>query len=510
MLLVCLSCNKQVELNPSPPNILFILSDDHTSQAWGIYDSVLDNHIENKNIKRLAREGTVLDNVFCTNSICVPSRGSILTGQYSHQNGIYTLSDALDPAEMTIAKELQQSGYETALIGKWHLKKQPAGFDHFLVFPGQGLYHNPKFKSRDNWQDGNQGGNEYQGFSSDVIGDETIKWLESRDEQKPFFLNMHFKATHEPFDYPARFDSMYADVIFPEPHSLYDFGPETNGRSFKGQKLAVLEERWITHTKNNNHGRYPGLPFSTEGLTDTLARQKTYQKFVKDFLRCGAAIDDNIGKVLSYLDEHGLAKNTVVIYTADQGYFLGEHGMMDKRMFYEESLRMPFVIRFPEEIPNGKRLDDMILNIDFAALLADYARIVKPDFVQGRSFRQNLFGETSADWRDDMYYRYWLHQTQRPAHFGIRNDRYKLIFYYGQPLTMTGAMQESTEPAWEFYDLQADPHEDYNAYADDSYQEIIATMKLELVAKRKALGDTDEGDDVMMSIFKEHFSEALY
>lgn len=509
ILFICFSCADVTSEDPSPPNILFILSDDHTSQAWGIYNGILDDYIENKHIRRLAKEGAVLENVFSTNSICVPSRGSILTGQYSHQNGIYTLSDALDPDEMTIAKVLQSSGYETALIGKWHLKKQPTGFDHFLVLPGQGLYNNPKLKSSDNWQDGNQGGIEYQGFSSDVIGDETINWLKGRDTKKPFFLNMHFKATHEPFDYPARFDTMYTDVVFPEPHSLFDFGPATNGRSFKGQKLAVLEERWMTHSKNNNRARYPGLPFSTEGLSDTLARQKTYQKFVKDFLRSGAAIDDNIGKVLSYLDEHGLAQNTIVIYTADQGYFLGEHGMMDKRMFYEESLRMPFVIRYPREIPEGRRLDDMILNIDFAALFADYAEIAKPSFVQGESFRQNLIGQTSEDWRQHMYYRYWLHQTQRPAHFGIRTDRYKLIFYYGQALTMTGAMQESTQPAWEFYDLEVDPHEDHNAYGDKIYQDIIAALKLELVAQRQALEDTDEGDEVMMAIFKKHFKEAV-
>lgn len=507
--LLCLSCNNLPEQESSPPNILFILSDDHTSQSWGIYNSILDEYIQNENIKRLAEEGTVLDNVFCTNSICVPSRGSILTGQYSHQNGIYTLSDALEPQQETIAKELQKSGYETAVIGKWHLKKEPTGFDYYLVLPGQGVYDNPKLKSQVNWQDGGKGGKEYKGFSSDVIGDETIKWLEQRDESKPFFLNMHFKATHEPFDYPARYDTMYEDVEFPEPHSLFDFKPETNGRTFKGQKLDVLEERWMTHTKNNNHGRYPGLPFSTEGLSDTLARQKTYQKFVKDFLRSGAAIDDNIGKVLDYLDQHGMDDNTIVIYTADQGYFLGEHGMMDKRMFYEESLRMPFVIRYPEEIPSGTRLDDMILNIDFAALFADYAGISKPSFVQGHSFRQNLKGQTPLDWREDMYYRYWLHQTQRPAHFGIRDERYKLIFYYGHPLTMTGAMKEATEPAWEFYDLRTDPHEDNNAYSEQKYQDVITEMKLRLIAMRKDLKDDDKGNETMGIIFEKHFAEAL-
>lgn len=506
LLLSGLGCkNKHVT---SPPNIVFILSDDHTSQAWGIYDGILDSDIQNPNIRRLAREGMVLDQVFCTNSICVPSRGSILTGRYSHQNGIYTLSDALSPDSMNIAKILQKNGYQTALIGKWHLKKEPAGFDHYLVLPGQGRYHNPKLKSSQHWEDGNKGGQEYEGFSADVIGDETINWLERRNSNKPFFLNVHFKATHEPFDYPTRHDSMFADVDLAEPHSLYDFSPEKNGRSFLGQKLDVLGQRWVDDCKNENN-RYPGMPFSLEGLSDSLARKKTYQKFVKDFLRSGASIDDNIGKVLTYLDEHNLAENTIVIYTADQGYFLGEHGMMDKRMFYEESLQMPFVIRYPKEIKAGSRLSDIILNIDFPSLLADYAGAPIPTSMQGHSFRQNLQGSTPDNWRKEMYYRYWLHQTQRPAHFGIRDDRYKLIFYYGQPLAMTGAMQKITEPAWEFYDLQQDSSEDRNAYYDPTYTEIIQQLKTRLIELREEVGDIDTENQLMEDIFTQHFPEAL-
>lgn len=499
----------QETLETGPPNILFILSDDHTSQAWGIFEGVLNDHILNPNIRRLAKEGMVLDHVFCTNSICVPSRGSILTGQYSHQNNIYTLSDALSPDSMTIAKLMQDNGYQTALIGKWHLKKEPKGFDHYLVLPGQGLYHNPILKSKANWEDADKGGSKFEGFSSDVIGDQTIQWLEQRNPSKPFFLNMHFKATHEPFDYPSRYDSLYAKTEFPEPKSLFDFGPDANGRSFMGQKLDILEQRWITSSEDGKMNRYPGLPFTTEGLSDTLARQKTYQKFVKDFLRSGAAIDDNIGKVLAYLDDHDLTENTIVIYTADQGYFLGEHGMMDKRMFYEESLQMPFVIRYPKEIEAGKRLSDMILNIDFAPLIADYAQIPIPSFMEGKSFRKNLTGETPADWRSEMYYRYWLHQTQRPAHFGIRNERYKLIFYYGQPLDMTGAMQESTSPAWEFYDLVNDPDENRNAYSDPTYGAVIEQMKTRLVELREGLDDTDSEYAAMENIFTKHFPEAL-
>ena len=223
-------------------------------------------------------------------------------------------------------------------------------------------------------------------------------------------------------------------------------------------------------------------------------------------MRGGAAIDDNIGKGLDYLDQAGFSENTVVIYTSDQGYFMGEHGFFDKRLMYEESLRMPFVIRYPKEIPAGQRLQDIILNVDFPLLLADYAGIPTPDNMQGRSFRQNLKGQTPPDWRTSLYYRYWLHHPIRPAHFGIRNDRYKLIFYYGQGLDKPGASVEATTPAWEFFDLQEDPKEMYNAYADPRYQAIIDSLKLELVGARNQLGDEDLDYPEMQLILAKHLN----
>ena len=219
----------------SRPNILFIMSDDHTSQAWGIYGGVLKDVVKNTNIKRLADEGVVLNNSFCTNSICVPSRATIMTGQYSNRNGVYTLGDALSPDSMNIAKLLQQSGYQTALMGKWHLKKKPAGFDYFMVLPGQGVYFDPIFKTESDWQDdGITTGKKYPGYNTDIITDFSIEWLKNRNPDKPFFLMTHFKATHEPFEYPERLKDLYKDMEMPEPASLYDFGPETNGRSFTG------------------------------------------------------------------------------------------------------------------------------------------------------------------------------------------------------------------------------------------------------------------------------------
>lgn len=465
------------------PNILFIMSDDHTSQAWGVYGSVLDSVARTPNIRRLAEEGILLRNAFCTNSICVPSRAAILTGKYSHRNGVYTLSDPLDPEDETVARILQRNGYQTAVIGKWHLQTQPQGFDYYNVLPRQGRYQNPILRDSSNWPDGRA----YEGFSADVIGDLSVDWLQNRDEDKPFFLMCHFKSTHEPFGFPARYQELYADVDMPEPVNLMEFWPESSERTFSGQVLEILEGRY-----RNNAENYPEPVLEAEGLDSVATRRAVYQKFIKDFLRSGAAIDDNIGKVLDYLDEAGLAENTVVIYTADQGYFLGEHGMFDKRMMYEEALRMPFVVRYPPEISAGTQMNDIILNTDFAPLFLDYAGLAAPDFMQGRSFRRNLAGTSPADWRQSMYYRYWLHQRQRPAHFGIRTQRYKLIFLYGRPLDMKGTHPETTAPAWEFYDLEKDPHENHNAFADPEYREVIAGLKDQLLQLREELGDTDE------------------
>lgn len=502
------SCKtKSLEISEKP-NILFILSDDHTSQAWGIYGGILEEYVKNENIKRLAAQGTVLNNAFCTNSICTPSRGSILTGQYSHVNQVYTLNEPLPKGHPNIASTLSQTGYETAVIGKWHLVGQPEGFNYFNVLPGQGRYWDPILKNKENWVDGANGtaGKVYKGFSTDVITDLTIEHLQKRDITKPFLMFCNYKATHEPFDYPERFNNLYENIEIPEPKSLLDFGPQTTGRTFKGQVLEKLGKRWHQATIDSTFWTdYPGLPYPLDGLDSVQTRKKIYQKLVKDFMRSGAAIDDNIGKLLDYLEEQGIAENTIVVYVADQGYFLGEHGFFDKRLIYEESLRMPFVIRYPKEITAGQRLDDIILNIDFAALLADYAGIDKPAYMQGRSFRDNLKGETPKDWRQNMYYRYWLHNPDRPAHFGIRNHRYKLALFYGQGLNKKGSSTEISSPAWEFYDLHKDPKELHNAYNDMDYQEQISTMKIELQNLRQTYKDLDKNEPAMVEILAKAF-----
>jgi arylsulfatase A-like enzyme len=508
--LLFVSCTDQPATEAEKPNILFILSDDHTSQAWGLYGGILQDYVQNQNIQRLANDGAVLENAFCTNSICTPSRGAILTGQYSHMNQVYTLNEPIPAGHPNIAKTFKENGYQTAVIGKWHLVEQPEGFDYFNVLPGQGEYWNPILKTKENWIDGRDGssGKQYEGFSTDVITELTINHLKKRDSTKPFMMFCNFKATHEPFDYPPRFASLYENDTIPEPESLMDFGKETTGRTFKGQVLENLAARWQKATDTDNFWTtYPGLPYPLDGLDSIQKRKKIYQKLVKDFMRCGAAIDDNIGKLLDYLQDEGIAENTIVIYTADQGYFLGEHGFFDKRLIYEESLRMPFVIRYPKEIKGGQRIDDIILNIDFSALLTDYAGIAKPAYIQGESFRANLNGNTSKDWRKQMYYRYWLHSPDRPAHFGIRNERYKLAFFYGQDLGKKGASKETTLPSWEFYDLKEDPKELNNAINQGKYETIIADMKLQLKEERKKYTDQDEDYPVMRDILSQAMLE---
>lgn len=491
------------------PNILFILSDDHTSQSWGIYGGILSKYVQNENIRRLADEGCVLNNCFCTNSISVPSRAAILTGAYSHRNGVYTLDDALYPEADNIAKQMQKGGYQTALFGKWHLKKKPSGFDDFYVFHDQGEYIDPLMKNATNWVDDDvrKQGDTIKGFSTDIVTTQTINWIKNRDEDKPFMMLCHFKATHEPWDFPERLKHLYDDVEFPEPENMMEFGPAKSGRTFPGQQLENMGWRWETASKDPSAWwcQYPELPFSTQGMDSISARKHIYQKMIRDYLRCGAAIDDNIGRLLRFLDEEGLAENTIVVYVSDQGYFLGEHGFFDKRMMYEESLRMPFVIRYPKEIKAGTRNDDIILNIDFASLLADYAGVNTPENSQGRSFRSNLKGETPDDWRKEMYYRYWTQHQIRPAHMGIRNERYKLMFLYGDKLHTKGSEDKISTPSWEFFDLQTDPYEDKNQYNNPIYAKVIEQMKKDLLQLRQDTGDTDPDSPRMQQIFNEYW-----
>ncbi|MFV0396838.1 MAG: sulfatase [Bacteroidales bacterium] len=506
--------NPSEETNTKPPNILFIMSDDHTSQMWGeVYGGVLKPYVQTKNIERLAKEGAVLQNCFCSNSLSTPSRGTILTGQYSHVNGIKTLGGKLDPNYNHIVKEMGKAGYQSAIIGKWHLNAKPSGFDYYNILHGQGEYHNPIFMSEENWRDGKDSGETYEGYCTDITTDMTIDWISKRDTDRPFIAMCHFKATHEPFDYPSRLENLYKDVTFPLPKGFNDSIPEKSGRPFFGQQIDELTQRYIFATNNPDKRRdylnYPGLPFESEGLTREELRFKTYQKMIHDYVRCAAASDENIGRLLDYLDKAGLAENTIVIYTSDQGYFLGEHGFYDKRLIYEESLRMPLVIRYPKEIPAGSRNYDLIENVDFSALFADYSGIEYPAEMQGRSFRQNLKGNTPDNWRNCTYYRYWEHMPTIPGHFGIRTDRYKLTFYYGNGIEEEKEIKKGITPQkriyWELLDLKADPTESRNLYTDSSYATVISELKEQLKAKRAEIQDTDADNPAILQIIAKHW-----
>lgn len=459
------------EVEVKRPNIVFIMADDHTSQAWGCYGGRLASFCPTPAIDRLARQGARLENCFCTNSICVPSRASILTGQYSHKSGVRTLRDSLDPEADSVAKHLQKAGYRTALVGKWHLKKPPAGFDYWNIIKGQGRYHNPVMHEMDLNRPEVQEGK----YSTDVFTDKALAWLDRRDREKPFCLMLHFKATHEPWNFHPRHADLYRDEELPEPDTLLGPTGPKNSR-VPGWPLELLTGRM---TKGGRHGDGKLILDTDDPIQ---VRKATYQKFVKDFLRCVAGIDENIGRLLDYLDKGGLAQDTLVIYTSDQGYFLGEHNYFDKRFMLEESLRMPLVARYPREIEPGTVLDEIILNVDFAPTFLDYAGGKPLGSMAGRSFRANLAGRTPSDWRDAMYYRYYGGQPQRPAHFGIRTDSHKLIYY-------DGLADGPSESRWEFYDLATDPHETRNVYGDPQYVELIGRLKDRLKGLQAELGD---------------------
>ena len=480
---------------PQKPNILFIMADDHTSQAFGLYGSIIDSIAPTPNIRQLAREGMQFNRVYCTNSICVPSRASILTGNYSHINQVYTLSDALDPGLDNVAKRLQAGGYQTAIVGKWHLKKEPTGFDYYNVLPGQGRYQNPILKEKgDSWEDHNKGGTSYEGYSADVITTESLKWLKNRASDKPFMMMCHFKAVHEPFDYAARFDSLFRDIEIPLPASFKeDQAHRSPATQDRGMFVKDLRDRYLGRAQ-----RYPQPPLDTTGMDSNEVMYATYQKFLKNYLRGVAGIDENIGRLLQFLEENDLADNTLVIYTSDQGYFLGEHGYIDKRWMYEESARMPFIARFPRSIPANSQNDDLILNVDFAPTFLEIAGLEEMNNVQGRSFMANMQGRTPSDWRTSFYYRYWQHE-RRAAHYGIRTNRYKLIFFYAHPLDMRGTTAAAT-PGWEFYDLQTDPQELNNLYHQPDHRSLIDSLKNEILVHKKVLGDSDEKYPALMTI----------
>lgn len=457
----------------SPPNILFIMSDDHASHAISAYGSKIN---QTPHIDRLAKEGMRFDNCFVTNSICTPSRGAILTGQYSHKNGVYTLSDEIDPKKIHLAHHLREAGYQTAMIGKWHLKTDPQGFDYWNILPGQGAYYDPEFITP-------EGRQKHKGYCTDIIADFTLDFLKKRDKSKPFFVMCHNKAPHRAWQPSPKYKDWLKDDTVPEPSNLYE---DLSKRSQAAQRARLR----VGDDNNEADLKQPKPP----GLAGKELRKWAYQLYIKDYLRCVRSVDDNVGRLLDYLDTEGLTQNTMVVYTSDQGFFLGDHGWFDKRFMYEETLRMPFLVRYPKMIQKGGVNKDMVLNIDFAPTFLEVAGKKAPSEMQGRSFAPLLAGKTPAGWRKSVYYRYWMHLGGGhtvTAHYGVRTHRYKLIYYYGQSLGKKGAVDKPTPPEWELFDLEKDPREMKNLYGDPAYAKITADLKKELERLRDYYQETE-------------------
>lgn len=484
------------------PNILFIMSDDHAAHAIGAYGGRLAQLNPTPTLDRLAREGARLTNVFCTNSICTPSRATLLTGQYSHVNGVTTLNGAIEPARQHLARLMQEAGYETAMIGKWHLKKEPAAFHYYAVLPGQGSYFNPIFRIRgpESWPKNTIRMAGYDCIhSSDAITSLSLKWLKSRQHKdKPFFLMHHFKAPHDNFENAERYDWLYQDVDIPEPESLWKRGG--HGPLARAQYGTSVGPR----NQQRNMGHHM---FVDQTLPDEQYTRMAYQRYLKKFLRSVRGVDDGIARLREALEQSGELENTIIVYTADQGFMLGEHDYIDKRWMYEESQRMPFIVRYPKWIRAGTTCDAIINNVDFAPTLLAMAGIATPKFMQGRSFLPILRGQpTPPDWPTATYYRYWMHMAHHanPAHYGIRSKDFKLIFFYGLPLDAPGAHQEPTRPHWELYDLRSDPHEMNNVIAEARYADVVSQLKQQLVALKTQVGDTDARYPQLQALGRDH------
>jgi len=469
------------------PNIVFIMSDDHAAHAISAYGSRVN---ATPNIDRLAREGMRFDNVFVTNSICTPSRAAILTGQYSHRNGV-PVFNRFDSSRQTVARLLQAGGYYTGMIGKWHLGSDPAGFDHWEILPGQGAYMDPVLYTA-------TGERTYGGrYVTDVITDLALDFIRTRPSGKPFFLMMHHKAPHRNWVPDEAHRKQFENRWIPEPPTLWDsYVTRTDALHENQQRVAAdltrrdlkLEppaglagpdrERWLSTKPDEVTVAIGG---KTVTLTNEALTRWKYQRYMQDYLATVQSVDDSVGRVLGYLDSAGLSKNTIVIYTSDQGFFLGDHGMYDKRFMYEECLRMPFLVRWPAGIKPGSVAPGMALNVDFAPTFLEAAGLPVPADMQGRSLVPLLRGRTPADWRTSMYYRYYHdpgdHNTR--AHYGVRTTTHKLISFW-----KTGQ--------WELFDLVNDPGELHNLYGQPGHEQITAELNAELLRLKRALGDEDQ------------------
>jgi uncharacterized sulfatase len=482
------------------PNILYIMADDHSAQAIGAYAGRLAPLDPTPTIDRLAKEGMRFTNCFCVNSICSPSRASILTGQYSQSNRVLWLDQPLPPERQYLPKLMHDAGYVTAIIGKWHLTDEPAAFDYYKTYPIQGTYFDPVFceKGKGKYPDNKVA---TKGHEADVVTDSALDWLQHRDPSKPFFFCLHYKSPHDDFENAPRYNDYLKDVEIPEPDSLYH---DRNHGSIatRGDHDELLRFLGSSVGRRNvfrNMLSFAKLKADSPRSDDELKHQ-AYQAYLKRYLRCVKGIDDNLRRLLAWMEQEGLMNNTLIVYTSDQGMWLGEHDYVDKRWMYEESLRMPLIVRYPGAIKAGATSDAIINTTDFAPTLLDYAGAETPSYMQGHSFRSILeTGKTDAKWRTATYYRYWMHLAHHynPAHFGIRTGRYALMFFYG---ILPDGKGIQTPPGWEFYDLQSDPEELDNRYDDPKYTSVIAELKTQLKQLRQQNGETDHNYPAVQAV----------
>lgn len=481
------------------PNILFIMSDDHTAQAVGAYATVLKELDPTPTIDSLAKEGIMFENAFCVNSICTPSRGCIMTGQYPHVNGVFDLRGHIEKDKQTLPILFKAAGYQTAMIGKWHLKREP-NFDYYKVLPGQGKYFNTVFRTQGPKPWPNNTITHDGEHSSDAITDSTLDWFKNkRDPSKPFFICHQYKAPHDYFENAPRYQSYLADVHIPEPPTLYDV-PKTFGSiATRGYNDELLPHIGTSIGKRNPRRSYAvdlkqrfpeELPedYDVNQLSESETTALAYQAYLKKYLRCVKGVDDNLKRLFDYLKSEGLFDNTLIIYTGDQGFWLGENDYQDKRWAYDPSMRMPFIARYPQSIKAGTRSDAIVENVDFPALMLDFAGIEVPGNMQGRSFKSICeTGIEPEDWKKAAYYRYWMHMAHHdnPGEMAIRTKSHKLIYFYG--CDYEGSNQ--TPPAWELYDLTKDPAELNNLYDDPDYLNVRESLKLQLSKLRHQIGD---------------------
>jgi arylsulfatase A-like enzyme len=460
------------------PNILFIFADDHAAHAMSCYGSRINR---TPNLDRIAAGGMLFRNCFCTNSICGPSRAVVLTGKHSHKNGFRRNGDRFDGSQPTFPKMLQKAGYQTAIIGKWHLATDPTGFDVWKILIGLGTYYNPVLVENGKHV-------KHTGYATDLLTDLALDYLKhGRDPQRPFLLMYHHKAPHREWDPSLNHLTLYDDVTIPEPENLFD-DYRGRGTAAHVQQMEVVRDlnprdlkfvppkeltpeqlqKWNAAYEPKNRA------FRAANLTGTDLAHWKYQRYIKDYLRCVASVDENVGRVLDYLDQSGLAKNTVVVYSSDQGFFLGDHGWFDKRFMYEESYRMPLLVRWPGVVRAGSTCDALVSNLDFAETFLDLAGLPVPHEMQGQSLVPLLGGRTPSDWRKSLYYEYYeypaVHMVNK--HDGVRTARYKLIHFY-----------ELGE--WELYDLEKDHHEMQSVFAEPAYARVARDLQAELIRLRK-------------------------